>query len=77
MVATPEAAEGLEAADGAQLMLARDASGFALAIGSIARNAELREGLVRRARALLVANHDPAAVARRMFAVYRQVVHAK
>ena len=77
VVATPEAAEGLEAADGAQLMLARDASGFALAIGSIARNAELREGLVRRARALLVANHDPAAVARRMFAVYRQVVHAK
>ncbi|HLJ43399.1 MAG TPA: glycosyltransferase, partial [Candidatus Binataceae bacterium] len=35
VVATPQAAEGLEATDGAQLMLARDAAGFALAIGSI------------------------------------------
>jgi glycosyltransferase involved in cell wall biosynthesis len=74
VVATPEAAAGLEAADGSELLLARDAIAFAFALESLARSAELREGVVRRARALLLTNHDPATVTRRMLAVYRQVL---
>jgi len=74
VVTTPEAAAGLEAADGSELLLARDAIAFAFALESVTRSAELREGLVRRARALLRANHDPATVTRRMLAVYRQVL---
>jgi hypothetical protein len=37
VVATPEAAEGLEATDGSELLLARDAGGFATALESLSR----------------------------------------
>jgi hypothetical protein len=74
VVATPEAAEGLEATDGSELLLARDVGGFATALESVSRRAELRESLVCRARALLGANHDPAAIAARMIALYRRVL---
>jgi glycosyl transferase family 1 len=76
VVATPQAAEGLEASDGAELLLARDPIGFVYALDSLARNPELREGLVRRARALLLANHDQEAVARRMFEIYKKILAA-
>ncbi|HZZ09016.1 MAG TPA: glycosyltransferase [Candidatus Binataceae bacterium] len=74
VVATPEAAEGLEATDGSELLLAHDAGGFATALESLSRGAELRESLVRRARALLGANHNPAAIAAHMLALYRRVL---
>ncbi len=74
VVATPEAAQGLEAVDGSELLLARDAIAFATALESLARNPELREGLVRYARVLLGANHDPVTIATRMLTVYRQVL---
>jgi glycosyltransferase involved in cell wall biosynthesis len=77
VVATPEAAEGLEATDGSELLLARDAGGFAPALESLSRRTELRESLARRARALLGANHDPAAIAARMLALYRRVLTAR
>jgi len=74
VVATPEAAEGLEATDGSELLLARDAIAFATGLESLACDTEMREGLVRRARTLLGANHDPATIAARMLSVYRQVL---
>jgi Glycosyl transferases group 1/Glycosyl transferase 4-like domain len=74
VVATPEAAQGLEAADGSELLLARDAIAFATALESLTSNRELREGLVRNARVLLGTNHEPATIAARMLAVYRQVL---
>ncbi len=63
VVATPEAAGGLAATDGGELLLARDGEEFAAAVGRIAAQVGLREGLVARGRAALRTRHDPAAVA--------------
>jgi glycosyltransferase involved in cell wall biosynthesis len=76
VVATPEAAAGLDAIDGAELMVARDRDEFASAIAKLAADAELRKKIIDRAHAKLRASHDPALVARRLHDLYERVVDA-
>jgi glycosyltransferase involved in cell wall biosynthesis len=71
VVATPEAAAGLEAEDGRDLLLAEDGPGFASALARLATEPGLREGLVAAGRRSLAAHHDPAAVGRRLLEAYR------
>jgi hypothetical protein len=72
VVATPEAAAGLEARDGEDLLLARDGPGFAAALARLAADPSLPAALVAGGRASLRARHAPAAVAERLAAVYRR-----
>ena len=73
-----EAAEAWRPRTAPQLMLARDASGFAdWRSDRIARTRNYAKAWCGAPARCWYANHDPAAVARRMFAVYRQVMHAK
>lgn len=73
VIATSEAAEGLDAADGAELLIARDPREFANAIGRI-HQPGMREAIVARAREKLRAEHDPGAIAEKLLAIYRSVV---
>ncbi|MGH9380349.1 MAG: glycosyltransferase family 4 protein [Thermoanaerobaculia bacterium] len=70
VVATPEAVAGLEAEDGRELLVARDAAGFAAAIRRLADDGGLRERLVTAGRRALAEHHDPETVARRLLALY-------
>lgn len=70
VVATPEAVAGLEARDGRELLVARDAAGFAAAIRRLAEGAGLQASLIAAGRRALIEHHDPAAVARRLLALY-------
>ena len=74
VVATREAAEGLEAANGSELMIARDAIEFANAIERVHCQAGLREAVTSRAREKLRAEHDPASIAENLLAVYRSTL---
>jgi glycosyl transferase family 1/glycosyl transferase family 4 len=76
VVATPEAAAGLDAIDGAELIVARGGDGFASAIAKLAVDADLRGKIIDRARTKLRASHDPATVARRLHDLYERVVDA-
>lgn len=66
VVATPEAARGLEAEDGEHLLLAADGEGFARAFARLEREAGLARKLVDGGRRLLRARHEPSRVARRI-----------
>lgn len=70
VVATPEAVAGLEARDGHELLVARDAAGFAAAIRRLAEDSDLQESLIAAGRRALTEHHDPATVARRLLALY-------
>ena len=70
VVATPAAAEGLEAEDGRDLLLVRNASDFVLALQRLSRDPGLAASLVTAGRDRLVARHDPASVASQLVAVY-------
>jgi glycosyltransferase involved in cell wall biosynthesis len=74
VIATPEAAEGLEAMDGAELLIARDSVDFANAIERLHSQAGLREAIASRAREKLRAEHDPASIAENLLAIYRSVL---
>jgi glycosyltransferase involved in cell wall biosynthesis len=63
VVATPQAASGLAAADGEELLLAGDGPSFAGAFGRLDAEPGLREAMVARGRSALRVRHDPAAVA--------------
>jgi len=63
VLATPEAASGLAATDGEELLLAGDRQGFAGAVGRLQSEPGLRDALVARGRGALRARHDPGAVA--------------
>lgn len=54
VVATPLAAEGLDARDGENILLARDAAGIAAAVSRLLRDRETRDRLGRAGRALFV-----------------------
>lgn len=73
VVATREAASGLGAEDGRELLLAEDGPGFAAAVGRLARESDLAAQLTAAGRALLRAHHAPAAAAERLEAIYREV----
>ena len=71
VVATPEAAAGLDAESGRDLLLAATAEELAAAIARLAASPELAARLVEGGRALLAARHQPAAIADRLIALYR------
>jgi len=70
VVATPEAAEGLAAADGAELLLAEDAGGFAAAVGRLGADQGLAAALRAGGRDLLRRRFDPARVAEELLRLY-------
>jgi glycosyltransferase involved in cell wall biosynthesis len=74
VVATPQAAEGLEADDGRELLLARGPEDFAAALRLLTLEARLAPSLVARGRELLAARHHPEQVAARLSAVYADCV---
>jgi len=73
VVATPEGAAGLEAADGVELLVARDAAGFAAACRRLCEEPGLAAALAAGGRAALRRRHDPATVARRLLDLYAEV----
>ncbi len=76
VVATPEGAAGLEATDGVELLVARDAAEFAAALRRLRDEAGLAAALVTGGRAALRRRHDPATVARRLLGLYGEVLAA-
>ena len=71
VVATPEAAAGLDAESGRDLLIAATAGDLAVAVARLAASPELAARLVEGGRALLAAHHQPAAIADRLIALYR------
>jgi Glycosyl transferases group 1/Glycosyltransferase Family 4 len=76
VVATPEAARGLDAADGRELLLAREPEEFARALRRLREEPGLAAALVAAGRDRLAARHDPAAVAARLVEVYASAVRS-
>ncbi len=70
VVGTPEALAGLEAVDGREALVARDAAGFARAIGRLQGEPELVVRLVEEGRRALLERHDPGRVAADLLAAY-------
>jgi hypothetical protein len=74
VVSTPEGAAGLEAADGSELLLARDGPSFAAALRRLHEEPGLASALARGGRNALRTRHDPQESARRLIAVYEEVL---
>lgn len=72
VVATPEAAHGLGARDGRDLLLARTPEDFAGALSRLASEPALVAALVAAGRVRLRASHAPKAIAARLAEVYRE-----
>jgi glycosyltransferase involved in cell wall biosynthesis len=77
VVATPEGAAGLEAVDGVELLVARDAAEFAAAFRRLREEPGLAAALAAGGRAALRRRHDPVTVARRLLALYAEVLAGK
>jgi Glycosyl transferases group 1/Glycosyl transferase 4-like domain len=75
VVATPEAAAGLDATDGKELLIAPDPRGFAAAIARLHADASLVRALVAAGRMLLGTRHDPARIAERLALIYADAAH--
>ncbi len=76
VVATPEAAQGLAASDGRELLLARGPAEFALALRRLQEEPGLGATLVAAGRDRLAAHHEPGAVAARLVEVYASARHS-
>ena len=76
VVASPEAAKGLEADDGRELLLARSPADFAAVLRLLTLDSRLAPSLVARGRELLAARHHPEQVAASLSAVYAECVAA-
>ena len=74
VVATPAALAGLEAADGVEALVARDARDFAAAIARLHREPGLAATLVAGGRRARRERHDPEEVAKRLLAEYARVL---
>jgi hypothetical protein len=74
VVATPEGAAGLEASDGVELLVARDAAEFAAAFRRLHAEPGLAAALAAGGRAALRRRHDPATVAHRLLSLYGEVL---
>jgi hypothetical protein len=70
VVSTPAGAQGLDATDGRELLLARDPEGFALALRRLHAEPGFAELVVAAGRRRLAAHHEPGAVATRLAEVY-------
>ncbi len=73
VIATPQAAGGLAAEDGKQLLLARDGGEFASALSHLA-DPEVEASLVEEGRRHLRRHHDFARVAERLEAIYKSLL---
>ena len=71
VVATPEAAHGLDVRDGRELLVAATPADFAAAIERLHADPALARALVDAGRVRLAARHDPDAVAARLEEIYR------
>ncbi|HET9211832.1 MAG TPA: glycosyltransferase [Thermoanaerobaculia bacterium] len=73
VVATPAALAGLEAEDGREALVARDASEFAQAIARLHREPGLAEALIEAGRKARRERHDPGMVAEALIQEYERV----
>ncbi len=73
VIATPEAARGLEAEDEEQLLLARDGEAFAGAVSRLA-DPECRVRLVENGRRHLRRRHDASRIAERLTGLYEELI---
>ncbi len=71
VVTTPQGAAGLDARDGVELLVARDAASFAAALKRLRDEPLLASCLVRGGHAALRQRHDPATLAQRLLDIYR------
>lgn len=67
-------AEALEAEDGKELVVARDAQGYADAIARLVEGDGLREDIIAGGRKALAERHDPVKIAEHLERVYRWAV---
>jgi hypothetical protein len=74
LVATPAALAGLEAEDGREALVARDASEFAQAIARLHREPGLAAALVEAGRQTRRERHEPERVAEGLVAAYREAI---
>ncbi len=74
IVASPAAASGLTASDGRELLLARDAEEFAVAIERLSTLPGLADRLIAGGRERLAADHAPARFAARFVALAERVI---
>lgn len=77
VVATPQAAAGLDATDGRELLLARGAAGFAAALARLHHEPALAATLVAGGRAALRRDHDPSCIARQLLAIYDEILNRR
>lgn len=77
VVATPTAASGLAARDGRELLLARNAEEFAVAIERLGTIAGLAERLIAGGRARLAADHSPERFAARFLALGERLIERR
>jgi glycosyltransferase involved in cell wall biosynthesis len=73
VAATPEAAAGLDAEDGRELLLFRDTRELIDALRRLRREPQLAQRLSHEARKCLRRRHDPGRVARELVRIYRGV----
>jgi polysaccharide biosynthesis protein PslH len=76
VVSTPEGAAGLDATDGVELLVARDAAEFIAAFRRLRKEPGLAAALASGGRAALRRRHDPQTVARRLLAIYAEALSA-
>ena len=76
VISTPVGAEGIECTDGHDILLARTASGFAEAIGSLLDDPARVKSLGRNARALIKARYSDKRVVGDLIAFYRTLLKA-
>jgi hypothetical protein len=76
VIASPSAVDGLETADGVDVLIAAGPAEFAEAGARLMTDAGLRERLIRGGRATLARRHAPALVARATLAVYQDAIDA-
>lgn len=76
VVATPAALAGLEAQDGREALVARNAFEFAQAIAKLHREPGLAAALVEAGRRALRERHEPGLVAGGLVAAYERVIRA-
>ena len=73
VLATPDAAAGLDVEDGRELLLFRDAPSLTHTLLRLRREPQLTGRLIRQARERLRHRHDPGRVARELLQIYRRV----
>jgi polysaccharide biosynthesis protein PslH len=74
VVATPAALAGLDAEEGREALVARDAGEFAAAFARLQREPGLRERAVEAGRRARQERHDPGKIAEQLIAEYEEVV---